>query len=264
VEIDDSPSFDSLILSFYSGWMATGTKTFIAYQTVEEGEYLVGQWGDTLLDGDYYWRVMGFATDLNSDWVVANSGNVAFRVDKTGPAAGAITSSATTDSVTLSLSEAADAGSGLVSEYTFHETTTGVYALQSTATYTFTGLSPETSYTFEVGLVDVLGNRATSTSVTVITEALPVTSGSTAAARASRFAGTSASISLDSSAPAPADSPPFVKVDVPPKLAPDLSSTIESVVEGLGDMPEETLPLFRDLLIALRDLMVMLSWPAGR
>lgn len=140
----------------------------------------------SLPDGSYYWRVLVGDGNATSTYTTANDGAVAFVLDTAAPTPGTLSLSATTDQVIATLTGAADAGSGLaVLPYLFRNLTLNTYSTQTaTANWTNTLLTPNTSYTYEVGVTDLAGNAATSSSVAITTDSLPSSgSGSTLARR---------------------------------------------------------------------------------
>ncbi|MDX9971161.1 MAG: hypothetical protein RBS56_04645 [Candidatus Gracilibacteria bacterium] len=87
IQIATDPSFSSLVVDFSSGYLTEGSKTFTVGQEVgANGSYAVGSVDQELSDDEYYWRVMASnQASLQSDWVTANSGSIAFIVDGTAP-----------------------------------------------------------------------------------------------------------------------------------------------------------------------------------
>jgi hypothetical protein len=121
----------------------------------------------------YYWRVMvgdGLAT---SSYSTANSGAIAFKLDTAAPTSGAITFNAVTATViTATTTGASDAASGLVATpFYYHNVTLNTYAAATAVATSFSSLTPNTSYTYEVGVVDTAGNWATTTTAATTTVA---------------------------------------------------------------------------------------------
>jgi len=84
IQIDDDDDFSSVAVDYTSGLMAQGDASFNVGQADGGGAYTEGYEGQTLDDGDYYWRVM--STDehgIASGWTAANSGGIAFRLNTT-------------------------------------------------------------------------------------------------------------------------------------------------------------------------------------
>jgi hypothetical protein len=89
IQIDNTDNtFNSLVVDYTSALMAEGATSFTVGQAAGSGTYTVGSEGQTLADGDYFWRVM--TTDdesAASGWTQATTGsNVAFTVDTSGTA----------------------------------------------------------------------------------------------------------------------------------------------------------------------------------
>jgi hypothetical protein len=90
IQIDDTNNtFSNLVVDYTSALMAEGATSFTVGQAAGSGTYTVGNAGQTLADGDYFWRVM--TTDdesAASGWTQATSGSsVAFTVNTSGVAA---------------------------------------------------------------------------------------------------------------------------------------------------------------------------------
>jgi hypothetical protein len=82
IQIDDDDDFSSVAVDYTSGLMAQGDASFNVGQADGGGTYTEGYEGQTLDDGDYYWRVM--STDEHGfvdGWTAANSGCIAFRLN---------------------------------------------------------------------------------------------------------------------------------------------------------------------------------------
>jgi len=83
IQIDDTDNtFSSLVVDYTSGLLAEGDASFTVGQAEGSGAYTAGGEGQTLNDGDYFWRVM--STDehgVDGAWSVANGGNIAFRLN---------------------------------------------------------------------------------------------------------------------------------------------------------------------------------------
>ncbi len=86
IQIDDTSDFSSPLIDYTSSAALNGIRNFTIGQDAGGGTYTVGSAGQSLTDGDYYWRVMSTdAASLPSEYVVANLGLVAFEVDTTRP-----------------------------------------------------------------------------------------------------------------------------------------------------------------------------------
>jgi hypothetical protein len=82
IQIDDDSGFSSPVVDYTSELLAQGDAGFTVGQAEGDGAYTAGDEGQTLDDGDYYWRVM--STDNNgaaSGWAEANGGDIAFRLN---------------------------------------------------------------------------------------------------------------------------------------------------------------------------------------
>jgi hypothetical protein len=91
IQIDDDDDFSSAAVDYTSGLMAQGDASFNVGQADGGGTYTEGYEGQTLDDGDYYWRVM--STDehgIASGWTAANSGGIAFRLNTATEAGGTL------------------------------------------------------------------------------------------------------------------------------------------------------------------------------
>ncbi len=161
VAIDDSADFSSPIATSTSALISQGL--FGYYST------------SSIPDGAYYWRVS--ASDNNgaaSATTTANSGGVAFRVDTIDPNIGTPSVvSVTSSSVTLTITGASDDHAGLASSpYTFKNVTTDTTSgATSTDTWTFSSLSPSTSYSFYVMISDAAGNSVNTITISTVTSA---------------------------------------------------------------------------------------------
>jgi hypothetical protein len=129
---------------------------------------------NTLPDGSYYWRVLVGDGVATSSYSTANSGSVAFVVDATAPTVGALAfTSVTATAITASSTGVSDAGGLAASPYQYRNVTTDTYSGLQATTATFSTLTPNTSYTFSVGVYDAAGNAATSTTGATTTLANP-------------------------------------------------------------------------------------------
>lgn len=117
IQVDDTANFSSPVVDYTSATAAQGARSFTVGQSVGGGSYSVGEGGQTLPDGSYYWRVKAIdPSNAESSYVTANSGSVAFRVDTTAPS---IPGQPQTDTPTAdntpswAWTESTDSGSGL-------------------------------------------------------------------------------------------------------------------------------------------------------
>lgn len=125
-------------------------------------------WDTTAVaDGDY--SLVAVARDNAGNYATSTAVNV--EIDNTAPTAGTITLiSVSATAVTASSTASGDAESGLAaSPYLYHNVTRGTYSGLISGTWTESGLTPNTSYTFQVGVFDRAGNVATSTTAATTT-----------------------------------------------------------------------------------------------
>ena len=81
IQIDDSSDFGSVIVSYTSGQLGQGAASFTVGQPTNGGTYSVGSSGQTLLNGNYYWRVRVIDNNgLVSAYSSANNADIAFRI----------------------------------------------------------------------------------------------------------------------------------------------------------------------------------------
>lgn len=119
IEVSTSNDFSSLAIDYTSAFGAQGSASFTVGQAAGSGTYNVGSSGQTLTDGNYYWRVRTTNEFLvSSSFTNASSGTTAFKVDATAPTASSLspTNSATgvalDSDLTMNLSEPAYLHSG--------------------------------------------------------------------------------------------------------------------------------------------------------
>jgi len=82
IQVDDDGNFSSPVVDYTSELLAQGDAGFTVGQAEGDGAYTDGDEGQTLDDGDYFWRVM--STDehgVDGGWSVANGGAIAFRLN---------------------------------------------------------------------------------------------------------------------------------------------------------------------------------------
>ncbi len=120
-----------------------------------------------LTDGSYSF----FAVARDGDGNYATSSTVAVTVDNTAPTAGSFSfTSVTATAITASSTGASDATAGLaVLPYQYRNVTTNTYSSLTAGAVTSSSLTPNTSYSFTVGVVDQSGNWATTTSAATTT-----------------------------------------------------------------------------------------------
>jgi hypothetical protein len=104
IQIDDDDDFSSPAVDYTSELLAEGDASFTVGQAEGGGSYTAGGEGQTLDDGDYYWRAM--STDehgVAGGWSLANGGDIAFRLNTATEAGGTLKSTyRTTQSVEVS------------------------------------------------------------------------------------------------------------------------------------------------------------------
>jgi len=86
IQIGNDPVFSPPVVNYTSGLMAQGGADFTVGQDAGGGVYTIGSPGQTLPEGEYFWKVM--TTDqwgLTSGWTKANFGGTAFWVDTSLP-----------------------------------------------------------------------------------------------------------------------------------------------------------------------------------
>ncbi|GAF85333.1 unnamed protein product, partial [marine sediment metagenome] len=189
IQIDGTDNtFANLVVDYTSDFMAEGATSFTVGQAAGSGSYSTGSQGQTLSDGNYYWRVKSIDDDTaESGWATANSGSIAFKVDATEPTApGDLTeSSKTSSSITLSFGSQStetnfdtykifykQGASGVTESDTEHsDSDLGYIDYNSTTTTTISGLSASTQYVFNIWAYDLVGNKASATEVAITTDA---------------------------------------------------------------------------------------------
>jgi lectin-like protein len=86
IQIDDNMDFSSPVVDYTSALAVQGSQTFTVGQAAGSGTYSTGSNGQTLTDRQYYWRVKTIDNvGAGSAYAVANSGNIAFRLDTGAP-----------------------------------------------------------------------------------------------------------------------------------------------------------------------------------
>jgi len=86
IQIDDNADFGSPVVDYTSSLASQGSASFSVGQSAGSGSYTVGSTGQTLAEGNYYWRVKTIDNgELSSSFSTANSGNIAFKTDLTAP-----------------------------------------------------------------------------------------------------------------------------------------------------------------------------------
>lgn len=165
IKIDDSLDFSSLIAhyTYSANDLVSGAEySFTVGQAAGTGAYTVGSAGQTLAEGQYYWKVQAVESHgLTSSEVTANSGAIAFGIDTSNPIGTTLGfGTIATDSIGLSVSGAADAVSGLhATPYYFENTTASTNSgWQAAASWNSGSLSANTQYTFRVTSRDKAGN----------------------------------------------------------------------------------------------------------
>ncbi len=78
IQIDDSSDFLSPVVSYTSGLSAQGNRSFTVGQPAGGGTYAQEGLGQTLSDGQYFWRVKAYDNNVASSAYAVASGGVAF------------------------------------------------------------------------------------------------------------------------------------------------------------------------------------------
>ena len=199
VQVDDTSNFSSLLVDYTSALIAQGATSFTVGQAAGSGTYNggVGSAGQTLADGNYYWRVK--STDngsLFSAWATANGGEIAFKVDTVVPTCATretadLDSDGYLDALYLTCSEAILDSSIHVSDFTTASPDVGAFAFSSTTNsdtaddadfyLTFTdgthhgGITPTLTYTQDSptdnDVTDLAGNKLANLSLAATTDA---------------------------------------------------------------------------------------------
>lgn len=89
IVLDDSSDFASPVVDYSSAFAVESPPSFsfTVGQAAGTGTYATGSQGQTLADGDYYWRARAVndVSGLTGQWVEANSGAIAFKIDVNAP-----------------------------------------------------------------------------------------------------------------------------------------------------------------------------------
>lgn len=171
VQISTHSDFSSPVVDYVSGFAVPSNVSFSVGQAPGSGYYAAGSAGQTLGNGQYYWRIE--ATDSSytlSGWEDANSGAAAFGVDTSAPSVPgtpSTTSPTTSTSPTWSWAASTDSGSGLATmPYTIQLSQNSSFASGVTDAITgvnyYTPPSPLALGTWyaRVKAVDALGNAS--------------------------------------------------------------------------------------------------------
>lgn len=180
IQIDDSSDFGSVVSDYTSALAAQGATSFTVGQAAGSGSYATGTSGQTLTDGNYYWRVKAIDDDAaESAYTTANSGAIAFQVDatvSTTPGTPSTASLATDTTPAWEWTASADSGSGLASTpYTLQWSqsagfTSGISSTTSTTnSFTHTTALSDGTWYFRVKAADAAGNESSYSSAGSIT-----------------------------------------------------------------------------------------------
>ncbi len=118
LQIDDSSNFASPVVTYTSALTTPGAMSFTVGQSAGSGTYTTGTAGQTLADGQYYWRVKAIDNNAaESSYTSANSGSVAFGVDTTAPTVPELSGYITTNDTTppLTWTDSVETGVGFYS-----------------------------------------------------------------------------------------------------------------------------------------------------
>ncbi len=138
LQVDNSIDFDSPEVDHTSSLAAPGASSYTV--------------GSALSDDEYYWRVKVIDDgDMSSDWVVANSGAIAFKVDTAAPSApgtpAASTGATDTTPIWSWTSSSDDGGSGLG---------TDAYTVEWSENADFSGATTDTTSSVSYANTDAL------------------------------------------------------------------------------------------------------------
>ena len=189
IQIDATDNtFTNLVVDYTSDFMAEGAANFTIGQAEGTGTYTVGSQGQTLSDGNYYWRVKTIDDEAaESGFATANSGSIAFKVDATPPTAPGNLTLNSKDSSSITLNFGAqttetnfdtykifykEGSSGVAETDTQHtDANLGYIDYNSATTTTINSLSADTQYVINIWAYDLVGNKASATEMTVTTDA---------------------------------------------------------------------------------------------
>jgi len=189
IQIDGTNNtFTNLVVDYTSDLMAEGAVSFTVGQAAGSGTYTAGSEGQTLSDGNYYWRVKTIDDEAaESGFATANSGSIAFKVDTTPPTAPGNLTENSKDSSSITLNFGAqttesnfdtykifykEGSSGVAETDTEHSDADLAYInYNGTSTTTISGLSASTQYVINIWAYDLAGNKASATEMTVTTDA---------------------------------------------------------------------------------------------
>ena len=185
IQVANNSSFTSPLIDYTSALGSQGGASFSVGQAAGSGKYTTGLAGQTLPDGNYYWRVQTIGSSgIASGYTTANSGSIAFKVDTTAPTVpGTPTTSlasTTNTSPTWNWTASTDSGSGLAATpYTIEWSTSSTFASNVSSTTSKTNsivlpviLTPGTWYV-RVKAVDAVGNMSSYSSLGSVTITAP-------------------------------------------------------------------------------------------
>lgn len=160
IQIDDTADFSSAVVDYTFVGQPQGAKSFPVGQSGGSGAtYTVGNTGQTLADGSYYWRVRTIDFyNATSTWATANSGAIAFKIDTVAP----ILTVTNGESVTINAGDTySDAGAtaldGVDGDITGSVQTSGGVDNRVAGAYTMT-----------YSVSDSAGNNATATRTVIV------------------------------------------------------------------------------------------------
>jgi hypothetical protein len=157
-----------------------GLSTAYGATTTENGKFGIGAFSASIsnLSASTLYHFRAYASNATStaygnDQTFTTTGSA----DNTPPIPGSISfSNVTITSITATTTGTSDNIALASLPFLYHNVTDGTYLSPTSTAVTFTGLIPNTSYTFEVGVEDLAGNWATSTqqaTTTLIGVAVP-------------------------------------------------------------------------------------------
>lgn len=124
IQISTNADFSSPVVEYTGVLGPQGTRSFTVGQAAGSGTYTTGSAGQTLSNGNYYWRVKAIDNhNAESTFATANSGAVAFIINTNTPGLSSISSATTTNSATVTWTTDEQTSSlieyGLVPSYGF-------------------------------------------------------------------------------------------------------------------------------------------------
>lgn len=155
IEIDNTSNFSSPEVDYTSALGAPGAKSFTVGQLPGTGSYAAGSAGQTLANGNYYWRVT--ATDsINevSPTSTANNGGIAFRVLNGNPDISGISVNPSDTGAVITWTTSQEGSTkvdyGRITSYGFTTNETNTSPRVTSHSVTLTNLTPCSRYFYRV------------------------------------------------------------------------------------------------------------------